>query len=108
MKGGGEERGQQPPTLKKKEKECEVHVGAEDKPSPPPHRLLRLNIKPMINTSCSFLRFRVNKNSLSSLTVLQKHNVGSIASMCPLFFCFFSTFTVLIFAKRIKGNVHTG
>lgn len=89
MKGGDEERGQQPPTLKKKEKECEVHVGAEDKPSPPPHRLLRLNIKPMINTSCSFLRFRVNKNSLSSLTVLQEHNVGSIASMCPLFLFFF-------------------
>lgn len=70
--------------LTSRAKEYEVHVGADDKP--PPHRLLRLNIKPMINTSCSSLRCSVNKHCLLSLKVLQEHDVGSIASMCPFSF----------------------
>lgn len=51
-------------------KEYEVHVGADDKPPPPPHRLLRLNIKPVINTRCSSLRRSINTNCLSSLKFL--------------------------------------
>lgn len=81
MRGGGEEEGPTPSNIQRKKEEYEVHVVAEDKPPPPPY-LLRLNIKPLINTSCSSLRCSVNKYCLSSLKVLQEH----VVSMCPFFF----------------------
>lgn len=86
MRGGGEE--EEGPTVltSRAKEEYEVHVGAESKPPPPPHCLLRLNIKPMINTSCSFLRRSVNKHCRPSLKVMQERDVGSIASTCPFFF----------------------
>lgn len=91
MRGGGSWRDQ--PSSKANE-EYEVHVGAVDKPPPPPspHRLLRLNIKAVIYTSCSSLCLNVNKHSLSSFKVPQERDVGSIACVCPIF-----NFIVLIF-----------